>query len=456
VKLFRSKTKNDHISPDYAQNSSIGFSSPGGQFDYEFLIMGRRVPGALNQILSIFLENKLDLLAIHSNKSSNDGKTFRLSICCNLEHSNIDPPEFCAILRKLGFVVGVEYSELESRLFGRARFPLTFFGRERALALRSDALIKLGMRLSREAGSAGTMSLYEGGRSYAKEIVEEIKKILFSEVGGDAEGSTGAAYATNSDPTEGKVQAYCVKCRKMIEPAEVREVVMRNGRKAIQGQCQACSTRVFKIGTLGFRRTLSSPIIDNVQGFLMASGFGTFELRKEPEGKRGCVTILNPPVVNDPSTSADIPYGNQFVEGIAAGLLESILGSPNEMKLVGERYLPDKKILDLHFAEYIPLISSKEKTSPPKAIGTRSQRARRKVTRTNKEVRLPQIEPISSLAAPEVYQEVERIVRSLEQIETQTREPVLDDGSIKLEKTKKEELEKSQEQLVVIEEKSQK
>ena len=42
--------------------------------------------------------------------------------------------------------------------------------------------------------------------------------------------------------------AYCMKCRKKVEMANPKQVVMKNGRPATQGTCPICGTKVFRIG----------------------------------------------------------------------------------------------------------------------------------------------------------------------------------------------------------------
>lgn len=43
------------------------------------------------------------------------------------------------------------------------------------------------------------------------------------------------------------MQAYCVKCREKREIVEAEEVVMKNGKKAMQGKCGTCGTKLFRI-----------------------------------------------------------------------------------------------------------------------------------------------------------------------------------------------------------------
>jgi hypothetical protein len=41
--------------------------------------------------------------------------------------------------------------------------------------------------------------------------------------------------------------AYCVKCREKREMKDAAEVDMKGGRRAMQGLCFVCGTKMFKI-----------------------------------------------------------------------------------------------------------------------------------------------------------------------------------------------------------------
>ena len=43
------------------------------------------------------------------------------------------------------------------------------------------------------------------------------------------------------------MEARCLKCKKQVDVENVKEVVMKNGRKAIKGNCCLCGTTVFRI-----------------------------------------------------------------------------------------------------------------------------------------------------------------------------------------------------------------
>ena len=46
------------------------------------------------------------------------------------------------------------------------------------------------------------------------------------------------------------VQAYCVKCRKMVEVQNPQQVTLKNGRPAVKGTCPETGITVFRIGSL--------------------------------------------------------------------------------------------------------------------------------------------------------------------------------------------------------------
>ena len=43
-------------------------------------------------------------------------------------------------------------------------------------------------------------------------------------------------------------QIYCFKCRSKTDTLEDQEVVLKNGRPAVTGQCTVCGTKKFRMG----------------------------------------------------------------------------------------------------------------------------------------------------------------------------------------------------------------
>lgn len=42
-------------------------------------------------------------------------------------------------------------------------------------------------------------------------------------------------------------QGRCMKCKESVEIKNGTEIVMKNGMKAIKGECPKCGTKVFRI-----------------------------------------------------------------------------------------------------------------------------------------------------------------------------------------------------------------
>lgn len=42
-------------------------------------------------------------------------------------------------------------------------------------------------------------------------------------------------------------EARCMKCKKQVNIKDPKEVIMKNGLKAVKGVCPDCGTKVFRI-----------------------------------------------------------------------------------------------------------------------------------------------------------------------------------------------------------------
>jgi hypothetical protein len=58
------------------------------------------------------------------------------------------------------------------------------------------------------------------------------------------------AVAEPAAPEAPVVQGYCVKERKKVQIQDPVQVMMKNGKPAVQGVCPDCGTKIFKIGKL--------------------------------------------------------------------------------------------------------------------------------------------------------------------------------------------------------------
>ena len=63
--------------------------------------------------------------------------------------------------------------------------------------------------------------------------------------------------AANNGTHKPRIEAYCMKCKEKRGILNAREVTMKNGRIAVQGDCEVCGTSLFRMGRLapGYPRT---------------------------------------------------------------------------------------------------------------------------------------------------------------------------------------------------------
>jgi hypothetical protein len=61
-------------------------------------------------------------------------------------------------------------------------------------------------------------------------------------------GTEPGAQGAFEEDLETMAQAYCVKDKMKVEVQNPQTITMKNGKKALQGTCPKCGTKVFKIG----------------------------------------------------------------------------------------------------------------------------------------------------------------------------------------------------------------
>src|SRR5487761_116792 len=397
MNFFRFRPQEDYGA--YYPNN-VGTPRPAGRYYYEFLVIGKDVPNAPIMVINELLLHHAKVLTIKSDIDE-VRKEFTLAVLCNLNDCELEPKDLALRIRDKGFITSLEFFEMRGRMFGSS-FPLTFYDKHRAVALHSSTLINLATHLAEEFGVDGPSFLYEEGRTYAREIIQDLKELLEKDQSEEIE-----LYGHHDVAVPLDVEAYCLKCKTKREIQEPKQVILRNKKSATQGICPVCEAKLCKLGYRAFNAMKTGSLIANTQGFLLSAGWGTFQLRTKIKGKKGSITILDPPTLD-----GGISYGNQFLEGIAAGFLEAIYGTNNEMKLIGENYDPQSRILSLRFAESIP-------------VRTKQARSKIKVSRKNKKIIRKEESkdnptPSSSLESIEV----DKIVQSLKMIERDPKEPI--------------------------------
>jgi pimeloyl-ACP methyl ester carboxylesterase len=66
----------------------------------------------------------------------------------------------------------------------------------------------------------------------------------------EADATPAAVAAAANDAIRPRIEAYCMKCKEKRGILNAREVTMKNGRIAVQGECEVCGTSLFRMGRL--------------------------------------------------------------------------------------------------------------------------------------------------------------------------------------------------------------
>ena len=61
-------------------------------------------------------------------------------------------------------------------------------------------------------------------------------------------GRVPGAQGSFEEDLKTMAMAYCVKDKMKVEVQNPQQITMKNGKKALQGTCPKCGTKVFKIG----------------------------------------------------------------------------------------------------------------------------------------------------------------------------------------------------------------
>jgi hypothetical protein len=299
----QSSDDEENRSPLEAKNvyypNNIGYSIPCSKNQYEFVIMGlqNKEREALTAILKIFEEQKVRIskLSFFNDQSPTQ---FVMDMITDFSNAKCTPADLALRLNKLKkFVKLGEYKGSNRTIFPEFLFPLTFFGTVRALAIDSDRFTRLFSHISEALGAGRAKRLlYEDGRSEGTEIVDTIKELL-----------------ENVDSNNGK--------RK-----ELRDL----GSESVEEE-----------------KTAEDTVFQNARAFVRAAGWGTFSYSKTEGSSSYLVTLWDPP------TDADggIVTGNYFLQGMIAGIIESLTGDSSKLNLriMKESYDSESRALTLYY-----------------------------------------------------------------------------------------------------------
>jgi pimeloyl-ACP methyl ester carboxylesterase len=82
--------------------------------------------------------------------------------------------------------------------------------------------------------------------------IQEAKSSMLSAIDevSNAPGTPDTAVNQTNGTVKPQIEAYCMKCKEKRVMLNAHEVMMKNGRSAVQGACSVCGTQLFRMGRL--------------------------------------------------------------------------------------------------------------------------------------------------------------------------------------------------------------
>jgi hypothetical protein len=158
--------------------NNIGLLSPGAERDYEILVVGNNGKGeGQPKVLEVLINHGAKLLSVMSYLDGSR-KIFTMAICLDLSNLDCTVDSLQIRLRKLKFVNTCLMSNMKGLLFSSLPFPLTLLDKYRIVAVGSSRMMELVKRLGEAMGTAGRKVLTEEGRTFALDIVGELRNSL--------------------------------------------------------------------------------------------------------------------------------------------------------------------------------------------------------------------------------------------------------------------------------------
>jgi predicted amino acid-binding ACT domain protein len=151
-----------------------GPGKPHGKW-IELLVTGRDEIGGLAKLTALLAERNINLVLSGGYYMLASG-IFVWTTFIDLTHSKSSSEDLVRDLERLDFVSRAEAAELDDVEVDRFLFPVVIGGYGRGLLMHLSSLIEMEIRLTDMLGSAGSVLMFEEGKTYAKKGIRDLLK----------------------------------------------------------------------------------------------------------------------------------------------------------------------------------------------------------------------------------------------------------------------------------------
>jgi hypothetical protein len=158
----------------------LAFTRPSGDMLHEFLVVWKKQEDSLVTLFKLLHDSGADILLAHTTRDGEQDSNIT-SLFLDFTKASFSPAALKDEIAKLPNVTEVDFVNMNGSIFDKFYFPPTIFNNSRVLVMRLSPLLKIERRLRERLGTAGTIIMFEEGKSYAKEVLFEYKASLQTE-----------------------------------------------------------------------------------------------------------------------------------------------------------------------------------------------------------------------------------------------------------------------------------
>lgn len=144
---------------------------------FEFLTTGQDSVGGLARLTAIFARRNVNLVP-SGGYYLLDRNSFVWNTFANFAHAKSTPERVAEELRREDFVSKVESVEVDVSSLDQFLFPVYLNNGYRGVILSAAPLLKVEQRLTEMLGTSGEVLMFEEGKAYAKESVEQFRHAI--------------------------------------------------------------------------------------------------------------------------------------------------------------------------------------------------------------------------------------------------------------------------------------
>ena len=148
-----------------------------GEHVFEFLVIVRKAPSALENLLHTFSEHHASVEAMEANPDAKAGDLI-VTIFSDFSNSDLRPEEMLGEINSSPFVTKAYFEDMNKKMFENYLFPIKIMDGYRVVILRAEPFLSIEKELTRKMGSAGASLMFDEGKTYGRNTAEQFWQVL--------------------------------------------------------------------------------------------------------------------------------------------------------------------------------------------------------------------------------------------------------------------------------------